>query len=87
MLDVRTAAERAQGRIAERFDIPLPELSGRLDELDREQPVIVHCQAGSRSAIAASVLLAHGFPSVEDMPGGLNAWRQAGYEILTARTP
>ena len=87
VLNVRTAAERAQGRIADSIHIPLPELSGRLDELDREQPMIVHCQGGSRSAIAASVLLARGFAQVEDMRGGLNAWRQAGHEILTASMP
>jgi hypothetical protein len=33
------------------------------------------------------VLLARGFAQVEDMRGGLNAWQQAGHEILTASMP
>jgi hydroxyacylglutathione hydrolase len=87
VLDVRTAAERAQDHIAGSIHIPLPELCGRLDELDRGRPMIVHCQAGSRSAIATSVLLARGFSRVEDMRGGLNAWREAGHQVLTDSMP
>jgi hydroxyacylglutathione hydrolase len=87
VLDVRTAAERAQGWIPGSIHIPLPELCSRLEELDRERPMIVHCQAGARSAIAASVLLARGFPKVEDLRCGLNGWREAGQNVLAGPTP
>lgn len=87
VLDVRTSAERAEGHIAGSIHIPLPELCGRLDELDRARPMVVHCQAGARSAIATSVLLARGFPRVEDMRGGLNAWQEAGQQVLTSSMP
>ena len=83
VLDVRTIAEREEGQIPGSLHIPLTELSGRLGELARDSELVVHCQAGARSAIATSVLLAHGFQRVEDLRGGMNAWREAGQSVVT----
>jgi hydroxyacylglutathione hydrolase len=59
VLDVRRVSERARGHIAGSVHVPLHELPGRLRELPRE-PFWVHCQAGYRAAIAASLLQAAG---------------------------
>lgn len=42
LLDVRQPGEYAQARIAGSVLIPLPELSGRADELDQDRPLIVY---------------------------------------------
>jgi rhodanese-related sulfurtransferase len=47
----------------------------RLGEVPRDRPVVVHCQSGYRSAIAASLLEGHGAVSVADLVGGLAAWK------------
>jgi rhodanese-related sulfurtransferase len=47
-------------------------------------PIIVYCQAGSRSAIACQVLAEHGFTEVYNMLGGITAWMQADYQIYTS---
>ncbi|MGW5354959.1 rhodanese-like domain-containing protein [Streptomyces sp. NPDC004031] len=59
VLDVRRAAERAAGHIADSVHIPLHELHGRLAEIPAG-PVWVHCAGGMRAAIAASLLDAAG---------------------------
>jgi hydroxyacylglutathione hydrolase len=75
VLDVREPAERALGAfIPGSISIPLPDMEKRLDELDRKKTILVHCQGGYRSAIAASILDSAGFPSVVNMIGGYGAW-------------
>ncbi len=76
LLDVREPAERALGHIPGSQAMPLGYLRQRLDEVPRDRPLIVYCQSGRRSAIAASVLAMAGYPRVVDLVGGFDAWRQ-----------
>ena len=56
--------------------------------MPKGQPVIVHCQGGARSAIAASLLQAEGVSDVLNMAGGFNEWRAAGLPVEEpAETP
>jgi hydroxyacylglutathione hydrolase len=78
ILDVRSAAEWQEGHIAGALHIPLGYLPDRLDEIPRDKPLVVHCQAGTRSAIAASVLERAGRPGAINLIGGFDAWLAAG---------
>jgi rhodanese-related sulfurtransferase len=49
-------------------------LRDRATEIDKNRPVVVHCEGGYRSAIAASVLAQVGRADVLDMVGGFKAW-------------
>jgi hydroxyacylglutathione hydrolase len=60
-------------------NLPLGHLEERLGELPRDRPLVLHCQSGARSAIAASVLRSHGFDNVIDLQGGYAAWQAAGH--------
>lgn len=75
LLDVRTSAEYARGHIPEAHLLPVEELAGRLSELpeDRGKPIMVYCQSGRRSAIAAGILADAGYQAIYDL-GGINAW-------------
>jgi rhodanese-related sulfurtransferase len=64
--------------------IPLPSLRERMAELDRTRTVLVMCQGGYRSSIATSMLQAAGFPSVENVVGGFDAWSIAFPEVAQA---
>lgn len=77
LLDVRTAHEREQKSIRGSVPIPLSQLAGRLDELSRARPILVHCAGGYRSSIAASLLQRAGFPTVSELAGGIAAWETA----------
>lgn len=81
VLDVRNAVEWRAGHIRGATHIPLAELRQRIGELDARRPVIVHCQSGGRSAVAASVLEAAGIPSVTNLAGGYAGWRNAGLPV------
>jgi hydroxyacylglutathione hydrolase len=78
VLDVRDVSEWESGHIPRVSNIPLGHLEERLAELPEERPLVVHCQGGGRSAIAASVLQAHGIEDVINLKGGLDAWARAG---------
>ena len=70
IVDVRGAAEYRSGHIPGALNIPLPELQASLPALPRDRRLLVHCHGGTRSAIAASVLMRMGFPRVANLKGG-----------------
>jgi uncharacterized membrane protein YdjX (TVP38/TMEM64 family)/rhodanese-related sulfurtransferase len=83
VLDVRSAAEFAGGHIAGARNLPLDELPARLAELEahKAQPIRLVCHTDRRSAKAAHVLAAAGFPDARVIHGGMTAWRAAGFPI------
>jgi len=81
VIDVRGASEWDAGHLPGVLNIPLATLRARLAEIPRDQPVILHCQAGGRSAIAAALLRAEGLTRVINLRGGFTAWRNAGLAV------
>ncbi|MGT2801529.1 FAD-dependent oxidoreductase [Streptococcus henryi] len=61
LLDVRTAAEVANGRFPDAVTIPLDDLRSRLAELDADKEYIVSCHSGLRSYLAERILKQKGF--------------------------
>ncbi|MGQ0713401.1 MAG: MBL fold metallo-hydrolase [Gemmatimonadaceae bacterium] len=83
VIDVRGASEWAAGHLRGAPNVPLATLTDHMAEISRDRPIVVHCQSGARSAIAASVLRAQGFDNVADLAGGFADWRDAGLAIVT----
>jgi len=83
LIDVRNASEWGTGHIDSARHIPLGYLTDRLAEIPREKTLVVQCQSGSRSAIAASVLRARGFDRVSNYPGGMAEWVKHGLPVVT----
>ena len=75
VLDVRNQNEWDEGHLPEALHIPLGHLSDRLSEVPRDTPIVVHCQAGARSAIAASLMEKLGRKGVTNLVGGYEAWQ------------
>ncbi|WP_230207767.1 rhodanese-like domain-containing protein [Microlunatus sp. Gsoil 973] len=71
MLDVRTDAEWAEGRIEGSIHIPLDQLMSRIDEVSDK--VICICAVGGRSAQATAYLLSTGRDAI-NLDGGIRAW-------------
>lgn len=78
VIDVRSNDEWNDGHLQQAEHRFLGRLPRYLNELPRDQKLIVHCQSGVRSAIAMSVLQAAGFANMVNMSGGYMAWQAAG---------
>jgi hydroxyacylglutathione hydrolase len=76
IVDVRNPGEVEAGAIPGAINIPVAQLTGRLDELDATVPTVVYCAGGYRSSVAASLLRQRGFVDVSDILGGYEAWNQ-----------
>jgi hydroxyacylglutathione hydrolase len=85
VIDVRGASEWEAGHLPGVENIPVGYLTDRLAEIPRDVPIVLHCQGGGRSAIAASVLRASGFDRVVNLPGGYTEWESSGYPVERAR--
>jgi len=81
VLDVRGASEWTQGHIPGALHVPLGYLTDRIAEIPSDRPIVVHCQSGSRSSIAASLLKRAGLDHVSNLTGGITAWAAAGLPI------
>jgi hydroxyacylglutathione hydrolase len=81
VLDVRGRAEWEAGHLPGVRNLPVGYLADHLDEIPAGRPLVVQCQGGARSAIAASVLRAHGVPGVVNMSGGFQEWAAAGLPV------
>jgi rhodanese-related sulfurtransferase len=78
LIDVREPEEFCQGHVPGAVNVPQSELASRLDELPRNEPLYVICEAGYRSCRAAQFLAQRGFENMVNVDGGTSAWRDAG---------
>ena len=69
IIDVRSAAELAEGRLKGSYHIPLNEIRERMDEIPRDVPVYLHCRSGQRSYYANCTLIENGFTNVWNVSG------------------
>jgi len=81
--DVRTPAERTSGFIEESKHLPVTELLKAPPDIAKDEEIIVTCGVGYRGNIAASVLQSGGFQHVHSLAGGMKAWKNAGYPVVT----
>jgi hydroxyacylglutathione hydrolase len=81
LLDVRNQTEWDEGHIPGALHIMLGYLAEYANEIPAGKPVVVQCETGGRSAIAASILQARGFPLVANLMGGIRDWKLAGLPV------
>lgn len=88
LIDVRTDAEVAQGRIAGAEHIPLDRFDAETLDLTDGREVVFYCRSGRRSAIAGEKLAAVTGAPVVHLDGGMLAWEAAGQPVeLPPATP
>ncbi|MFN2399974.1 MAG: rhodanese-like domain-containing protein [Gemmatimonadaceae bacterium] len=81
ILDVRNGSEWEAGHMPNAANIPLALLTERLSEIPTDRPIVVHCQTGGRSSIAASVIRRSGILNVINLVGGYAGWVRDGHPI------
>lgn len=88
-LDVREKEEVAKGTIPGAVHVPRGLLEFIADAnspmhnpaLSSDKHIVVYCASGGRSALAGKALKDLGFERVTNMLGGMNAWREADFEV------
>ena len=88
LLDVREPDEFEQGAVPDSVHIPRGNLEANIESrvTDRDQPIVVMCAGGVRSAFAADTLQQLGYSDVISMDGGFNRWKDEGRDWRTPRT-
>jgi rhodanese-related sulfurtransferase len=92
VLDTRTDTDRRRfGVIAGSFHTPRTVLEWQLDPAngyrlpalrDFDHPLVVVCNGGYSSSLAAANLVRLGFTDVGDLRGGVHAWGREGYPLV-----
>ena len=82
VVDVRGAAEYKAGHVDGAINLFVGKIGKNLDKIDTSKQVVIHCQAGDRSSIAASVLAKNGI-KVKNYTGGFSEWANTGNPVVT----
>ena len=82
LVDVRTKGEYLQGHLPKAINIPLNELSQRVNEIPQGKAVVVVCASGNRSRTGASKIVEAGYENVYNLKGGTMTWMMNGKPIV-----
>lgn len=83
ILDVRTIGHREEsGHIRGSHHIYVGNLEERIAEIPEDRQIVVHCDAGFKGSLAASILERHGFRHVANLLGGTIGWEAANYPLV-----
>jgi len=83
LIDVRTPKEYKEGYIenAQNINFLGPTFTEDIKKLNKQEPLIVYCRSGKRSAKSIKKLLEAGFTEIYDLEGGIIKWKQEGFKI------
>src|SRR5215468_7876340 len=82
VIDVREADEYAAGKIPGAMSVPRGYLELRIeDKAKRDEPLVLYCAGGTRSALAAKTLQEMGYQNVSSMAGGFSRWSDSAYPV------
>lgn len=83
ILDVREESEYKNGHLLNAKWLPLGKLAARIGELERyrDQPIVVVCRSGNRSAAACSLLAKQGFTQAYNLSGGVMGWQKSNLPL------
>jgi rhodanese-related sulfurtransferase len=80
LIDVRETQEVMRGKIDGAVPIPRGVLELQIDQVTSnfDEPIVLYCGGGNRSALAAQSLKKMGFANVSSLIGGWRAWTESG---------
>jgi molybdopterin/thiamine biosynthesis adenylyltransferase/rhodanese-related sulfurtransferase len=84
VVDVRETHEFESGHLPGAKHVPRGYLESRIEGAvpDHDAHVVLYCQTGQRSALAAHTLKdLLGYENVESMTGGITLWKDRGYDV------
>ncbi|MBV9213349.1 MAG: molybdopterin-synthase adenylyltransferase MoeB [Actinobacteria bacterium] len=88
VVDVREQHEFEEAHLPGAIHVPRGHLESRIEGRagDKSQPIVLYCQSGQRSALAAHTMQQLlGYEDVASMNGGITLWKDRGFEVETPR--
>jgi rhodanese-related sulfurtransferase len=87
IIDVREQYEWDDGHMPHAKHIPMQMLSEKITSIvpDVDTPVYLHCKGGVRSMQCAENLAKLGYKKLYSLDGGIMAWQNAGYPVVTKK--
>ena len=76
LIDVRPAASYKMKTIPDSVNIPISEIRDRVDEIPADRKVVLFCNTGHTSYIAARILAQRGFSNVYSFMGGIELYKE-----------
>ena len=77
LLDVRTDSEVVKAQIPiDSIHIAMNKISEKINQLNKNDEIIVYCKSGVRSKKVCEYLNAHDFKNINNLEGGIIAWGQ-----------
>ncbi len=82
LIDVRSQAEFAQGIIPGGEFVPLHTIPLKMNDFDKNKPIVFYCRSGARSAQACAYVQQNTGIEPLNLRGGIIAWYQSGFDIV-----
>lgn len=89
LIDVREQEEVSQKayKVKNTRNIPLSNIENRLQEIPRNEPIIIACRTGNKSKKVYDLLKKNGFSNMTNMEGGIVKWEENNLPVLSKPTP
>jgi rhodanese-related sulfurtransferase len=83
IIDIRTAAEYLAGHIKGAKNVPLKELVSDVEKFSdyKNKPVLIYCNSGNTVARALKILKNAGYQKINNLEGGIAAWKEANMPL------
>jgi len=83
IIDIRAEADYKKGHIKGAKNIPLADMTAGLDKYTtyKNKSVLIYCNSGNSATRAIKLLKAAGFDKVNNLEGGIAAWKEANMPL------
>ena len=82
LIDVRSAAEVLQGALPNAEHMVMHTVPLKMNDLERDKPVVFYCRTGARSAQVCYFLKQQGIENAINLKGGIVDWARSGFEVV-----
>ena len=84
IIDVRAELEFDKKHLknAVNIEVENDDLYSVLDQIKKDEPLLVYCNKGGQSERCAQILKEKGFTLIYDMDGGIAKWEESGRQVI-----
>ncbi|MCK9150532.1 MBL fold metallo-hydrolase [Methanobacterium alcaliphilum] len=82
LLDVRKINDRRRFHIEGSHHIWVGDIPQMIREIPQDKKIVVYCDSGYKSTIAASILKKNGYSNISSVLGSMGAWLKSGYPVV-----